>query len=111
MSWEELGIQNPDIKWKGIYQDWHTNRLGALFETTMDEVEDLQVEIEDIRELGLWPTQINDFDDWLGYIDTLLGEAAVGMDLRSGLMNTRIQLFRFKKQFDNFAVGIDWFGG
>ena len=111
MSWEEFGIQNPGIKWKGLYQDWHTNRLGALFETTADEVEDLQTEIDDIREMGLWPSQLDGFDDWLGYIDTILGEAAVSMDLRSELMDVRIELLKFKKQFDSFAVGIDWFGG
>jgi len=110
MSWEEIGIQNPGIEWREVYQDWRINRLGELYELTANELEDYRGDIDDMKELGFYVTKLSDFEDWIDYIDTILEEASKDINFRSGLINARIELYKFKKYFDVFTIEIEWLG-
>ena len=109
MSWEDLGVQDPGLVWQDDYQDWHTNKLGDLFEKTYCEIEDFQDSIDDMLDMGLFESQLEDFKNWIDYIEQLLEEASMDLNPRSKLINTRIQLYGFRKHFDWFAIQIDWF--
>jgi len=109
MSWEDLGIQDPGLKWHGCYQDWKTNNLGKLFDVTIEEIEDYQNDIDEMQELGLWLGQLGDFKDWLDFIEATLEEASNStVNFRSKLMKVRCELIRFRRKFDNFTI--DWLG-
>lgn len=109
MSWEELGIQDPNIRWRGVYQDWRTNRWGDLYEETEAEIEFLHADIDEIGDLGLFKTQVENFTTWLDYIEDLLEMAKNSIKFREDLLTARIELSRFAKQFDAFTIEIEWY--
>jgi hypothetical protein len=112
MSWKELHIEDPGLKWDsfGTYQHWNTNKLGDLFEKTMCEVEEFQISLYDMMDLGLFKKQIDNLLNWVDHIESLLDDASTEFNARNKLIDARIELYRFKKHFDGFAFRINWFG-
>ena len=112
MSWEDLGIKDPCLKWDnfGFYQDWHTSELGDLFEKTSYEIEDFQNDLHVMQEIGLYEKQIGDMLDWINYVEDLLKDASMEFNPRNKLISTRFHLIKFRKYFDDFAAQINWLG-
>jgi len=112
MSWEDMGIKDPNLKWNnfGSYQDWNSNTLSDLFEKTYEEIEDCQLYLYDILTLDIYPKQVDNLIDWIDYIECLLDEASFDVDTRNKLIDVRIQLSKFKKYFYNFIIQIESLG-
>ena len=112
MSWRDFGIEDPGLRWDnfGLYQELNSNKLGQLFDKTSEEIEDFQLSLYEMMDMGIYENQISDLLDWIHCIEDILFETTEKADFRNELINVRIKLSKFKKYFDKFAIQIDWFG-
>lgn len=109
MGWDDVGIEDPGLKWSGPYQDWNNNKWGALFEDTTDEIESIYDDLDGIYELGFFDDIIEKFEIWLEHIEFILFEAKSAIKFREELLAARVELLRLRKEFDAFAIEINWY--
>lgn len=110
MSWEEVGIIDPKIRWNGKYTDWNANTLEDMYENTLAELDFYRDDISEIKSnnddndiLG----EADDFGTWLDYVEQKILEACDCVNFREKLLEARFELVRLGRYFDDFVITND----
>jgi hypothetical protein len=111
MSWSDLGIIDPEIKWKGSETGKDLLlQLAFMVADIMDEINFYQYELSDLKKLGLWSDTIEQYSSWLDYLDYRMNKQSEMIMTRDMVISLKCELLLFRKDFDNFASKIGWYG-
>ena len=109
MGWDELGIVDPELQWDGPLINWQANFLGELYDKTMQDIEFYQEDIDDLKRSEAWNDKLEEYCDWLDYIETIADESVTDCDFKIKLIKARIELKKFVDSFDGYMVSINWY--
>lgn len=110
MSWKEIGIVDPNIRWNGPYTDLNQNSFENLYLDSVVEIEIYQDELDNLCDLGLWLNKIEEFKDWIDYIEMIIDDSSDNIDFREKFLESRFELLKFRKEFEEFENMINYIG-